>query len=235
MLGCRGSAISRDKLVRELDTKASGPALAAAQLKLRNIFGLELASAKMFEDVKQTKTEKLFIYGGIHKTKVQQMLSRGESNTSAAKKAFTWLIFQNIWTSAGRRIRLRQLLANLQEVDPRVPEEVSLRAKASSNPEIPQLGQSVGQLIAELVSEGYIVCTPDAVDKDPMKTAVSFGQRFFLEVGHQQLVQGFFEGAGLPVDRDLMREIQQEYQRAEAEGGVDEANGTQTQEDDDKK
>jgi hypothetical protein len=198
--GCRGKAVARNKF-------SSGPALAQAQQELRRTFGLEISSTRAFEELNTAKTEKLFVYNGLSNPHLREQGPGANSGSAGARKAFTWLVFQCIWTSPGQRITLAQLLKHLRELDARVPKSTSLKVK-KGRAEIPELGEPVGQLLAELADEGYVVFTPHEVEKDDeQKGTISFGQRFLLEVGHKQAVQGYFDVLGEPVDEAVLQEV----------------------------
>lgn len=122
---------------------------------------------------------------------VRAILQDGTPTTSVAFQGFKFVIFHLIYSGNGHKITLSEISRQLHKLDIRFPKTLSTTttgtktsaASRDSLASVPELGQSLLDMLERLRKEEYIVVNKDEADSaDMMLNIYEWGPRFYLEV-----------------------------------------------------
>jgi hypothetical protein len=118
---------------------------------------------------------------------VRAVLQNGTPTTSVAFQGFKFVIFHLIYSGNGHKITLSEISRQLHKLDIRFPKTLSTAAKTSTSRDslasVPELGQSLLDMLERLRKEEYVVVSKDEADSaDTMRNIYEWGPRFYLEV-----------------------------------------------------
>mmetsp|Transcript_11038 Transcript_11038/g.18018 ORF Transcript_11038/g.18018 Transcript_11038/m.18018 type:complete len:400 (+) Transcript_11038:91-1290(+) len=207
-------------------------ALREAQKFLKDTFGYNVETVRVQPErnAKQTKdaVSAIFVVNDVRSSVLQKILSQQTHSLAdpllAGYKAFCHVVFMSIWTAPGRAIDMQQLLRNVRKVDPRFPEALpnsTGKQSARTSSGIDELaGLGFPALVQRMAKEGYVKETKDASDSSIGRRSISFGPRFFVEVGLKQLAKSYFLALRVPVDDSVMDDVDRE-RKGYISGNVD--------------
>eukprot|EP01034_Spumella_vulgaris_P031295 gene31295-38666_t len=200
-----------------------------AQARLNHYLGLAVVSSdailgyRVKEKEKEKKQDDYFLTNNLHSDKLQRILDKA-NESSAAWLGFMCVIFFNIYTSAGKKAAVEDLLVAVRKVDKRFP--ATLNAKKREGDEslpVPELEEDFVGLLGRMKKEHYIVvyknenaAPGERVDiNDPGKVVYALGPRYFLEIGNKSLMLKYyaFMHPGVEADKAVMKEIEEERQK----------------------
>jgi hypothetical protein len=209
--------------------KHASKILVEAHKHLHITFGYSIITGDKVKGTKKGKKDDLYVINDIQSPALLELLAM--SSHDDAFMGFCFIVFQAIYSSPGKRIKLQDVMSYVREVDKRFPTTCTKSSsKGRSSLPIPELGDDFLGLINRMKKRGYVNLVKTQKEKggqdanNDMLQTCSFGVRFFAEIGQKRLMRAYFASKGENVDEALMREIEEEEaeeEEEEEEGGED--------------
>jgi len=190
--------------------------LARAQKILRNVFGLDIVKGELLIRIKGVSENPTLFSGKyfvVNRLREEEVLKRVNGSVDPAFLGGAFVVFQIIQASPGRKISLPHLRNHLSRIDPSFDEEgkgKKIQSKSDLSQALSSPSFDLNNTLSNLLSSGYIIQTTEesVSSHEGNETMVTFGPRYFLEVGTRQLLSSYFNIMDQPVDDKLLKEAE---------------------------
>jgi hypothetical protein len=200
--------------------------LSRVQKQLLECTGYFLVNGEAIIGYKYGKRDEFYLINSLSERSQRAVRAELMTDKEAAFAGLRFVLFHILANSPGGKAAINDLLRDLRGLDSRFPQTIgrttgrgsASSAAASSLPPIPQLGDTLQELLARLRREQYVLFSrSDEGDGEPTE-CLELGARFYLELGRKTLLLSYYHLLGQPVDEVALRMLDEEQPEEESEG-----------------